>query len=100
MLPVLFSFGPVKIYTFGIFLVLAFFWAAFILWKNIRLSSYKEDDIFDGMFISLIGGLVIGRLVYVILNFSSFGIDLLKFILINGYPGISLAGVIVGGFGS
>lgn len=100
MLPILFSFGPVKIYTFGVFLVLAFFWAAFVLWKNIRLSSYKEDDIFDGMFISLIGGLIIGRLAYVMLNFSSFGFDLLKFILINGYPGVSLAGMIVGGFGS
>ena len=96
MLPILFSLGLVKIYTFGVFLVLAFFWSSFFLWKNIRLTSYKEEETFDGLFLSLIGGLFFGRLVYVILNFTDFGFNLLKFILINGYPGISIYGFISG----
>ena len=97
MLPVLLNLGFIKIYTFGVFLVLAFFWATFLLWKNIRLTSLKEKDVFDGLFISLLGALFFGRLVYVILNFKDFGFNLLKFILINGYPGISLYGSIFGG---
>jgi len=96
MLPILFSLGPLKIYTFGIFLVLAFFWSSFLLWKNIRLTSYKEEEVFDGFFLSLAGGLFFGRLVYVLLNFKDFGFNLLKFILINGYPGISLYGLTFG----
>jgi len=54
--------------------------------------------VFDGLFISLAGGLFFGRLYYVLLNFDTFGVNILKFILINGYPGISLWGAIVGGF--
>jgi len=97
MLPVLLDLGFIKIYTFGVFLVLGFFWATFLLWKNIRLTSFKEEDVFDGLFLSLLGALFFGRLVYVILNFKDFGFNLLKFILINGYPGISLYGSVFGG---
>lgn len=96
MLPVLLDLKFVKIYTFGVFLMLAFFWSSFMLWRNIRLTSYKEEDVFDGLFLSIFGGLFLGRLTYVILNFKDFGFSFLKFILINGYPGISLIGTILG----
>jgi len=98
MLPVLLDLKFIKIYTFGVFLVLAFFWGCFLLWKLIRLTVYKEEDVFDGLFLSLAGGLFLGRLVYVILNFKDFGFDFFKFILINGYPGISLYGSLLGAF--
>lgn len=97
MLPVLLDLKFIKIYTFGVFLVLAFFWGSFLLWKLIRLTSFKEEDIFDGLFLSLGSGLFFSRLFYVILNFKDFGLDILKFILINGYPGLSLYGAIFGG---
>lgn len=97
MLPVLLNLGFIKIYTFGVFLVLAFFWGAFFLWKLIRLTSFKEEDVFDGVFLSLLGALFFARLIYIILNFSSFGFDILRFILINGYPGMSLVGGLLGG---
>lgn len=96
MLPILFTIGPIKIYTFGVFLVLAFFWGSFLLWKNIRLTSFKEEEVFDGVFISLAGGLFFSRFFYVILNFKKFGFSPLKFILINGYPGLSIYGFIFG----
>lgn len=96
MLPILFTLGPIKIYTFGVFLILAFFWGCFFLWKLIRLTSFKEEEVFDGLFWSLFGGLFFGRLVYVILNFRDFGLNLAKFILINGYPGLSLYGALIG----
>lgn len=97
MLPVLLDLKFIKIYTFGVFLVLSFFWGSFLLWKNIRLTSHKEEDVFDSLFISLGSALFFGRLFYVILNFNKFGLDLLKFILINGYPGLSLYGTLFGG---
>lgn len=98
MLPVLLDLKFIKIYTFGVFLVLAFFWGCFVLWKNIRLTSQKEDEIFDGLFLTLAGSLFFARLIYVILNFDKFGFSLLKFILINGFPGLSLYGALFGGF--
>lgn len=97
MLPILFTLGPVKIYTLGVFLVLAFFWGCFLLWKLIRLTPFKEEDVFDGLFWSLTGGIFAARLFYVLLNFKQFGLSILKFILINGYPGLSIYGMIIGG---
>lgn len=96
MLPILLDLKFIKIYTMGVFLVLAFFWACFVLWRLIRLSSFKEEDIFDALFNSIFGGLFMGRLVYVILNFRDFGFNPLKFILVNGYPGFSLYGMYLG----
>jgi phosphatidylglycerol:prolipoprotein diacylglycerol transferase len=98
MLPVLLDLKFIKIYTFGVFLVLAFFWSTYLLWRNVSLTSYKEEDVFDGLFISLFGGMLIGRLLYVALHFDKFGFNASKFILINGYPGLSLVGILVGGF--
>lgn len=96
MLPVLLDLPFVKIYTQGIFLVLAFFWGSFFLWKNILLTSFKEEEIFDALFIALLGGLFIGRIVHVALHFDQFGFDILKFILINGYPGLNFWGTFLG----
>ncbi len=97
MLPILLTIGSIKIYTFGVFLVLAFFWGTFFLWRLIRLTAYKEEEIFDGLFLSLFSAIFFSRLFYVIANFSEFGFNPLKFILINGYPGFSLNGVFLGG---
>src|SRR3989338_6227801 len=97
MLPVLLDLKFIKIYTFGVFLVLAFFWGSFFLWRNIRLTSFKENETFDALFLTLFGSLFFSRLVYVFFNFEKFGFDVLKFILINGYPGLSLYGALIGG---
>ena len=72
MLPVLLNFAFIKIYTAGVFLVLAFFWGLFFLWKNIKLTSFKEEDLFDGVFVGLLGGLFFARIFYIILNFGDF----------------------------
>lgn len=96
MLPVLLDIKIFKIYTFGVFLLLAFLWGMFFLWRAVKLTSYKEEDIFDSLFIGLFWGLLFSRITYVALNFSDFGFDILKFILINGYPGLSIYGGIFG----
>ncbi len=96
MLPILLDLWLIKIYTQGVFLVLAFLWSTFLVWKNVTLTSYKEEDVFDGIFLSLFGGLFVGRIFYVALHFEDFGFDILKFLLINGYPGIYPIGAILG----
>ncbi|OGK34394.1 hypothetical protein A3A93_03640 [Candidatus Roizmanbacteria bacterium RIFCSPLOWO2_01_FULL_38_12] len=98
MLPVILDFGVLKIYTYGVFLVLAFLWSTFILWKHVALTSFHEDEVFDGVFIGLFGGLIVGRTAYVLLNFETFKFNILKMILINGYPGIHAVSAIIGFF--
>src|SRR3989344_4214958 len=97
MLPILFDFKFIKIYTFGVFLVLSFFWGLFLFWKSVKLTSYKEEEMFDSVFVSLILAIFFSRLFFVIINFKNFGFSLLKFILINGFPGMSAFGMIFGG---
>lgn len=79
-------------------MVLAFFWSLFFLWYTIKLTSYKEEDMFDSLFVSLFWAIFFSRLVYVLFNISTFGLNPLKFILINGYPGLSMWGALGGGF--
>ncbi|MFA6513627.1 MAG: prolipoprotein diacylglyceryl transferase family protein, partial [Patescibacteria group bacterium] len=46
---------------------------------------------------SMFGAVFFGRLIFILLNFKDFGFNLLKYVLINGYPGISFFGSIFGG---
>jgi phosphatidylglycerol:prolipoprotein diacylglycerol transferase len=98
MLPVFLDLKFIKVYTFGIFLVLAFFWGCYLLWKNFRLTAYREDDMFDTLFISILGAGIVGRVFYIIFHFKDFGFNILKYILINGYPGMMLYGGVIGFF--
>ncbi len=100
MLPIFAQLGSLYLYTYGIFLMLGFFWACFFIWKHIRISKFEEEMTFDIIFMSFGGALLIGRLLYGLLHFSEFGLNILKYILVNGYPGISPVGMIVGGVGT
>ncbi len=96
MLPY-FDFVYFKIPTFGVFLVLAFFWASFLAWRLFRLTSYKEDEVFDGVFLALFVGLITSRATYIAMHLSLFGNDIFRYILISDYPGLSIYGFLLGG---
>ena len=96
MIPILLDLHFFKIYTFGVFAAAALLCAFFVLWKHLKLTSYSEETIFDSIFVSLAGGLIISRLIFVAFHFNLFGLNILKIILVNGYPGASLVGFIIG----
>lgn len=98
MLPVLLNLGFLKIYTYGVFLLLSFFWGSFFVWKNILLTSYKEDDVFDILFWSILGGLLFSRIEYILLHIEDFGFNIGKMILVNGFPGMGFFGFLIGFF--
>ncbi len=100
MVPILAQVGSVFVYTYGVFLMLGFLWACFLLWKYIRISKFSENQSFDIAFISFAGSLIVGRIVFGLLNFNEFGFNLLRYILVNGYPGMSVLGMVAGWFAS
>jgi len=74
-------------------LVLAFFWGS--LCSGNRFSSLlTKREMSSTVYLSAKIGLLVSRVVYVVMHFKDFGFSILKFILINGYPGLSLYGLI------
>jgi prolipoprotein diacylglyceryltransferase len=70
MLPVLFRLGDLTVFTYGIFLMFGFFWFLYIIWKMFRLTTYKEDELFDKVFVALFFAIIMGRLAYMAFHFE------------------------------
>lgn len=97
MLPVLFSIGPLKIYTFGIFALAAFFFGSFIVWKRGKEANLMEQEIFDSIVVITIAGLVAARIAYILLNFERFGFSFLSWLTWLRIPGLTFYGGLIGG---
>lgn len=70
MLPIVFRYGNFTLYTYGIFVALAFFWFLYISWKLLRITSHKEDELFDKIFLAMGIGLIAGRVAYMAFHFD------------------------------
>ncbi len=89
MLPVLLSIGAVEIRTINVFYVLAFFASGFILWRKGREEHYEEDTLFDGFLQAFLVGGIIARIGFIVLNFSQFGFDILRWLDVFSTTGFS-----------
>jgi prolipoprotein diacylglyceryltransferase len=96
MLPILFSLGPVTIYTYGICLAIGLFLALYWWWKMGRDEHFEEISLFDGFFLSLVIYMIVGRIGYVLLHFGELG-TLYRSLALLAYPGISEVAGIAGG---
>jgi len=96
MLPVLFTIGPITVYTFGFFLGIGAFFTAFIIWRRLKELGVKEEKIIDGIVFCQLLGLFFSRLFFIIKNFSEFGLILSRWILVGRFPGLSFWGWLIG----
>jgi phosphatidylglycerol:prolipoprotein diacylglycerol transferase len=88
MFPILLHIGRFTLYTFSIFLVLAFFLCGFILWRRSREEHYAEDEVFDVFLISIFWGVLVSRIAFILFNISVFKLDLFKWVDMLGSPGL------------
>lgn len=70
MHPVLFSLGPVKIYSYGLFMAIAFITSIFLIEKKAWSKGFSRPHISNLCVITFISGILGARLMYVIINFS------------------------------
>jgi len=98
MLPVLFTIGPITVYTFGFFLGIGSFLAAFIIWRRLKDIGLREEKIIDGIIFCAFLGIFFSRIFFVVQNFSEFEESLIRWIFIGRYPGFSFWGGLSGGF--
>jgi phosphatidylglycerol---prolipoprotein diacylglyceryl transferase len=98
MLPVLFSIGPIHLYTYGFFIALGFLAATFLIWKYSREAELDEEKIFDAVFISLFFGLLGARIYYILLHSREFAPNLIRTIHLVNFPGLAFHGGLILGF--
>lgn len=72
MFPIICQIGPISIYSYGLAIALAFLVCIFLATREARMKNLDPDKIYDLAFFVLIGGIVGGRLLYVILNIGYF----------------------------
>jgi len=87
MLPILLSLGPVKIYSYGLFLFIGLFVALYFWWKMGRDEHFDEILLFDAFFLSLMTFFVTGRIGYVLMHMDKVG-TLYRSLAVLSFPGI------------
>lgn len=96
MFPILFSIGPVHIFSFSIFLVLSWVIFSFMFWKALRRVVEDEQQIFDLMFYSTLAAVLASRLTFVAFHWQLFADTPLKIFAFWVQPGLSLYGGLFG----
>lgn len=84
----------IYLYGFGVFLTTIL--TLFLYWRNLHQTSFNEEKYLDLLFSASLVGLAIGRLVYILFNYSVFEPTVLKAILLLTYPGVNEFGFWVG----
>ena len=97
MLPVLLSIGSFKIYSYGIFMALAFLVGSFVVFRKAKEEAFDEGKIFDGIFTTTLFGLVGARAYFILLHFDQFGFNPLKWLWLTRYAGLCFHGGLLGG---
>ncbi|MEX0975343.1 MAG: prolipoprotein diacylglyceryl transferase [Bacillota bacterium] len=95
MHPILFSIGPVTLYTYGLMLGLGFAAGVYVSSRRAESRGYSSDSLFWLFILLLIGGVVGGRLMHVALN--TWYYQDWRAVLDTREGGLSIHGVLIGG---
>lgn len=96
MHPILASFGPITIYTFGFFAALGFTLSTYTVWKIARAREWNEEAIFDTILTVTVAGIIAARVIYIFLHPFEFEGDISRMVLFLRYPGLSFLGGLAG----
>ena len=75
MLPVIFSIGPITIYSLGFLLAIGFFISAFFNWRRLRDLGIDEEKNIDFLLVYYFTSLLLARLTYALTHYQNFGFD-------------------------
>ena len=77
MYPTLFSFGPIKVHVYGALIALGIFLAMLYLSRQAKRQGFDYQKILDITVYLVLSGILGARILYVILEYRSFGGDIL-----------------------
>ncbi len=95
MIPVLFEIGPIKIYSFGFMLVIAFYTCYYLLQKDMKRLGYDVKIASDIVFAAALGGILGSKVYYLIENIGRVIDD--PFGMIFSGSGLVFLGGLMGG---
>lgn len=72
MYPILFQFGPVTIYSFGVFMALAALAAAWVVSAELKRHQYNPELASTIVFAAAVGGLIGARLLFIVEEWQGF----------------------------
>jgi phosphatidylglycerol---prolipoprotein diacylglyceryl transferase len=72
MLPILFQFGPLTIYSFGACMAIAALLAAWVVYLELKRKGYNPELASTMVFAAAVGGLVGARILFIIEDWSNF----------------------------
>ena len=88
--------GPFTLYSYGLFVAIAFILATILIVTEAPRYAFSSDDIFDCAILMFAGGLIGGRVLFVVLNWGNFSDNFLNvFKLYEG--GLAFQGALIGG---
>lgn len=97
MKPVLYQCGLFTIYTYGVFVAIAFLVSTFLLVREARQRRLDENLIYNLSIVLLAGGIIFARLFYVVLNWDYFRDNLFEIIMLS-HGGLVWFGGLTGAF--
>lgn len=97
MRPILFQVGPFPISSFGLFLLLAFASGIVMLRRRGTALGIDPSQMLDIALYMIIGGIVVGRLGYVVMNLGIFTAEPLRILMLWQDSGFVFFGALVGG---
>jgi phosphatidylglycerol---prolipoprotein diacylglyceryl transferase len=97
MHPVLFAIGPIKIYSYGVILAIAFFVFLIFALKRCALFKIKKDSLNTLILILLVSGIAGARVLYVLSNMDFFINHPLEIFMINRGGLVFYGGLIFSG---
>jgi phosphatidylglycerol---prolipoprotein diacylglyceryl transferase len=95
MFPVLLTIGFVQIYSYSVFLILAWCLYSFLFWRSLKDKGIAEERIFDTTFYASLFAIVFSRLAFILLNAKLFTHNLIKIVAVWVAPGFSFYGALV-----
>ena len=96
MWPNLLTIGPFTLNSLAVMGFLSMVAMAFVFWRRGREEHYMEDQLFDAFLISLLVGVIVSRVSFIIINFGVFGFSLNNWLDISGIPGMYIGLGVIG----
>lgn len=92
----LIRFDSLVIYSFSLVMVLAYLWGSFVFYKKALEARFEETLVLDAIVMSAFWSVILGRILFVLFNYSGFDGHLMRIFFLKDYPGLSLWGVLLG----